>query len=258
MGHLERLVEAARSGAEERAADVPEAELVTLADDRAERRPFHEALTAPGISVICEFKRRSPSAGELAGNSADLAAVVASYEAGGAAAVSVLTEPTGFGGSLDDLAVARTATSLPILQKDFLVTERQVLEAAAYGADAVLLIVAALSDAELVALYRYARALDLDCLVETHSREELERALELDPRILGINNRNLDDLSVDLDTTFELLPDIPAGMTVVSESGISTRAEIERLLESGIDAALIGESVLASGDPESKLRELSV
>ena len=148
-----------------------------------------------------------------------MAEIVAAYERGGAAALSVLTDEAHFGGSLEDLRAAREASDLPILRKDFIVDPYQLYEAAVNGADAVLLIVAALHDDDLAELHELARALDLDCVVEVHDEHELERALELDADVIGINNRNLDDLSVDVATTLELMPDVPAGKTVVSESG---------------------------------------
>ena len=211
----------------------------------------------PGLSLIAEFKRRSPSAGRIARESADVAAQVAAYERGGAAAVSVLTDEAHFGGSLADLRAARAACGMPIIRKDFVVDPYQLYEAAVNGADAVLLIVAALADEELRSLYEEARSIDLDCLVEVHSAEELERALEAGAEAIGINNRNLDDGGVDIATTFELMPNVPAGKTVVAESGISGRDELEELERVGVDAVLIGTALMAAEDPEAKTRELT-
>jgi indole-3-glycerol phosphate synthase len=182
---------------------------------------------------------------------------VAAYERGGAAALSVLTDETHFGGSLADLRAARAASDLPIIRKDFIVDPYQLYEAAVNGADAVLLIVAALEDEELSSLYREARAIDLDCLVEVHDAEELERALEAGAEVIGINNRNLDEQTVDVATTYELMPDVPAGKTVVSESGISSRRELEELDRVGVDAVLIGGALMAAADPEGMARELA-
>ncbi len=210
----------------------------------------------PGLSLIAEFKRRSPSAGEIAA-SAKVAERVSAYERGGAAALSVLTDEPHFGGSLADLREARAACGMPILRKDFIVDRYQLYEAAVNGADAVLLIVRGLEDQELRALYDEARAIDLDCLVEVHDAEELERALEADAEVIGINNRNLDEQRVDIATTFELMPDIPAGKTVVAESGISGRAELEELERVGVDAVLIGGALMSAADPEAKTRELT-
>ncbi len=254
---MEQLIAAAREGVEARRRDLPQADLESQLSARAEDRPFNEALVRPGLSVIAEFKRRSPSAGQIAATDLDLAGQVQAYERGGAAALSVLTDETHFGGSLDDLRAARAACGLPIIRKDFIVDPYQLYEAAVNGADAVLLIVAALGDEELRSLRQEARSIDLDCLVEVHDDEELERALEAGAEVIGINNRNLDDMSVDIATTYELMPSVPAGKTVVAESGISSREELEELERVGVDAVLIGTSLMAGGDPEAKLRELA-
>jgi indole-3-glycerol phosphate synthase len=253
---MEQLIHAAREGVDARRSRVPQADLESRLHVRGEDRPFSEALTRPGLSLIAEFKRRSPSAGEISVD-ADVAGQVGAYERGGAAALSVLTDETHFGGSLDDLRAARAACDLPILRKDFIVDPYQLYEAAVNGADAVLLIVRALDDGRLRALYDEARGLDLDCLVEVHDGEELERALELDFDVIGINNRNLDEGTVDVATTYELMPDVPAGKTVVAESGISARAELEELERVGVDAVLIGGALMGAGDPEAKVRELT-
>jgi indole-3-glycerol phosphate synthase len=258
MSVLDDLVASTRKGVERRQAEVPLSELEAEVGRRGgeEGRPFSEALVRPGLSVIAEFKRRAPSAGEIRPD-ADVAEIVRAYERGGAAALSILTEEESFGGSLDDLRVAREASSLPILRKDFTVDPYQLYEAVASGADAVLLIVAALADKELGELYSAARALDLDCLVEVHDEGELLRALELGCDVIGINNRDLTDLSVNVETTHELMTDVPAGKTVVSESGISDRGELDALEEIGVDAVLIGEALLRANDPEAAVRELS-
>jgi indole-3-glycerol phosphate synthase len=256
VGIIEQLIEGAQEGVEARKRDLPQAELEARLSARGEDRPFQEALTRPGLSLIAEFKRRSPSAGEIAPG-ADIAAQVSAYERGGAAALSVLTDGPHFGGSLDDLRAARTAAGLPIIRKDFIVDPYQLYEAAVYGADAVLLIVRALHDRDLRALYEEARALDLDCLVEVHNAEELERALEVDAEVIGINNRDLDEQRVDIQTTFELMPDVPAGKTVVAESGISGREELMELDRVGVDAVLIGGALMKAPDPELKTRELT-
>ncbi len=185
------------------------------------------------------------------------AEVVAAYERGGAAALSVLTEERHFGGSLEDLRAAREATHLPILRKDFTVDEYMLVEAKALGADAVLLVVGAFRHADQLAeLYTTARSLDLDAIVEVSEPEELEVALEADVDVIGINNRNLEDFSVDTQRTYELLADVPAGKIVVSESGISTREQIEELERVGVDAVLAGSAVMAADDPERAVREL--
>jgi indole-3-glycerol phosphate synthase len=256
MSTLDHLVSAAREEVERRSADVSLDELSAQLADRGDDRPFSEALVRPGLSVIAEFKRRSPSHGEIRPG-AEVAGVVSSYERGGATALSILTEPRSFGGSLEDLREAREASSLPILRKDFIVDPYQLYEAAVGGADAVLLIVAALDDAALRLLHDEARGLDLDCLVEVHDEGDLERALELDCDVIGINNRNLRTLQVDLGTTPELLTDVPAGKTVVAESGYSTREEFEELERVGVDAVLVGERLMRAEDPEAAVRALT-
>ena len=253
---IEELVRAARAGAERRRAQTPLEELERRLADRPEQRPFREALTRPGLSVIAEFKRRSPSAGEIRAR-AEPGEIAQAYEEGGAAALSVLTDEPHFGGSLEDLIQARDACALPVLQKDFIVDRYQLYEAAVVGADAVLLIVAALELDELARLYDEARQLDLDVLVEVHQEKELEAALTFDAEVIGINNRNLDDFTVDVAATFELITDVPAGKTVVSESGIADRGTLEELERVGVDAVLIGEALMRSEDPAAKVRELT-
>jgi indole-3-glycerol phosphate synthase len=255
MGMIEELVGSARAGAERRRAEVPLEDLEGQLAERPEQRPFGEALVRPGLSVIAEFKRRSPSAGEIRAG-ATPAEIAREYEDGGAAALSVLTDAPHFGGSLEDLRDARAACALPVLQKDFTVDSYQLYEAAVAGADAVLLIVAALEQAQLAQLYDEARGLDLDVIVEVHKEEELETALTVDAEVIGINNRNLDDFTVDVGTTFELITDVPAGKTVVSESGIADRTTLEELERVGVDAVLIGEALMRADDPGTKLREL--
>jgi indole-3-glycerol phosphate synthase len=253
---IEQLIDGARRGVAERRNVVSQEDLAAQLAVRGEDRPFNEALTRPGLSLIAEFKRRSPSAGAIAAG-AVVADQVRAYERGGAAALSVLTDAEHFGGSLEDLREARAACDLPVIRKDFIVDPYQLYEAAANGADAVLLIVRALDDDDLRSLHEQARALDLDCLVEVHDGEELERALEAGAEVIGINNRDLDQQIVDLATTFELMPDVPAGKTVVAESGISGRDELAELERVGVDAVLIGGALMSAADPEAKTRELT-
>jgi indole-3-glycerol phosphate synthase len=253
---LEQLVNATRERLERRKRERPLAELEREVAERGEGRPFQEALIHPGTSLVAEYKRRSPSAGTIRDN-ATVTEIVHAYERGGAAALSILTEEDHFGGSLDDLKEARAATQLPILRKDFTVDPYQLYEARAAGADAILLVVGSLSDAELGRLYTETRALDLDALVEIHDEEELERALEFDVDVIGINNRDLTDFTVDLSRTFDLLADVPAGKTVVSESGIVYREQVEELERVGVDAVLVGETVMRAEDPELACRELT-
>jgi indole-3-glycerol phosphate synthase len=254
---LERIVAGTREDVRRRRAEIPLSALESALERRGDDRPFSEALTLPGVSVIAEHKRRSPSAGEIR-EGASVADVVLAYERGGAAAVSILTEERNFGGSLEDLREARAASALPILRKDFIVDRYQLYESAAAGADAILLIVAALEPRILAELHHEARALDLDVLVEVHDEEELDCALAvLDADVIGINNRNLSDFSVDIERTFELLADIPAGKTVVSESGFHSRAQLDELERVGVDGVLIGESLMRAPDPEAALRALT-
>jgi indole-3-glycerol phosphate synthase len=255
-GALEELVAGAREDVARRRTAVPLEELRAQLGTTGGARPFSEALVRPGLSLIAEFKRRSPSAGEIAAG-VDVTATVTAYERGGAAALSVLTDERNFGGTVDDLRAARAACSLPILRKDFIVDPYQLAEAAVNGADAVLLIVAALGDEDLALLYDEARALDLDCLVEVHNEPDLERALAIDAEVIGINNRNLHDLSVDIQRTHELITDVPAGKTVVSESGYERRDQLDELERIGVDAVLVGEALMRSGDPEGAVRELT-
>jgi indole-3-glycerol phosphate synthase len=254
---LERIVAGTREDVRRRRAEIPLSELQSALAGRGDDRPFSEALTLPGVSVIAEHKRRSPSAGEIR-EGASVAEVVLAYERGGAAAISILTEGKHFGGSLDDLREARSASALPILRKDFIVDPYQLYESAAAGADAILLIVAALDARVLAELHAEARSQDLDVLVEVHDEEQLTCALEvLDADVIGINNRNLADFSVDIARTFELLSDIPAGKTVVSESGFHAREQLDELERVGVDGVLIGESLMRAPDPEAALRALT-
>jgi indole-3-glycerol phosphate synthase len=257
MNALERIVAATREEVQRRRRDVPVEQLKARAAERSgERRPFASALARPGLSVIAEHKRRSPSAGVIREGVA-LEEVVGAYERGGAAALSILTEGPSFGGSLVDLQSAREASGLPLLRKDFVVDSYQVTEALAAGADAILLIVAALTDAELSTLYEAARAIGLAVLVEVHDAHELERAVAVGAEIVGVNNRDLTTLSVDTARTFELLAGVPAGTTVVAESGFRTRAELDELERAGVDAVLVGEALMRSPGIESACRVLA-
>lgn len=256
MTVLDRIVEATRDEVRRRRREVPAAELEARLGGR-EKRPFSEALIRPGVSVIAEHKRRSPSAGEIRAG-ATVTELVQAYERGGASALSILTEGPHFGGALEDLREAREASVLPILRKDFVLDPYQVYETAASGADAMLLIVAALEPSQLRDLHAQARELDLDVLVEVHSEEELECALEVvEADVIGINNRDLGDFSVDPQRTFDLLADVPAGKTVVSESGFRSRDQLDELERVGVDAVLVGESLMRSEDPEAACRALS-
>ncbi len=242
-----------------RRAELGAEPLERRARERAQSDPprgFAAALRRPGLSIIAEHKRSSPSAGVIREDLA-LEEVVSAYEAGGAAALSVLTEEASFGGSLGDLARARTTSRLPILRKDFIVDPYQVTEALAGGADAILLIVAALPPSQLAELHAQARSLGLDVLVEVHDARELEVAAGIAAPVIGVNNRDLTTLAVDTERTFALLADMPAGAVVVSESGWRTRAQLDRLDEAGVDAVLIGEALMRSSDVRAACRELT-
>jgi len=220
-------------------------------------RRFRDALRQHGVGVIAEFKRRSPSAGSLR-ESPNLVELVRAYQRGGAVAVSVLTEGPNFEGALEDLRVARGACELPLLRKDFIVDPYQLQEALAAGADAVLLIVAALSTDELASLHGAARSLGLDVLVEVHDSEELQRALSVGAEIIGVNNRDLRDFSVDVARTEALMQAMPEGVTVVSESGIASAEQVRRLGEHGVHAVLVGESLMRASDPAKAVANLTV
>jgi indole-3-glycerol phosphate synthase len=218
-------------------------------------RDFAAAIAGPPIKVIAEVKRASPSAGSIRA-AADPVATARSYAAAGASAVSVLTDHRYFSGSLEDLVAVRGAVGLPILRKDFTVDAFQVYEARAAGADAVLLIAGAIPAADLASLARLAGDLELTALVEVHSEQDLDDALSIGPRVVGINNRDLRTLQTDLETTHRLRPRIPAGITVISESGIATPGDVADVARAGIDAILVGTSLMASPDPGAHLRAL--
>ncbi|HEV3034530.1 MAG TPA: indole-3-glycerol phosphate synthase TrpC [Solirubrobacteraceae bacterium] len=253
---LDRIIAETREELERRKRERPleEGSLARARRPAGERR-FRDALNTPEIGVIAEFKRRSPSAGALR-ERPDLAEIVSAYERGGAVAVSVLTEGPNFDGALEDLGAARAVCELPLLRKDFIVDTYQLYEALIAGADAVLLIVAALETAELAELHDAARALGLDVLVEVHDRRELHSALELGADIVGVNNRDLRDFSVDLARTEALMDEMPAGVTVVSESGIAGAEQVRRLHERGVSAVLVGETLMRSEDPAASLEAL--
>ena len=208
-----------------------------------------------GVGVIAEVKRRSPSAGEIRGD-LDAATCGRAYAAGGAAAISVLTDEAYFGGSLDDLAAVAHAVAVPVLRKDFIVDELQLLEARMAGASIVLLIVRALAPAALGALAAAARGLGLATLVEVHEEGELDLALSVAPSAVGVNSRNLATYAVDLATAERLVAAVPPGVLAVAESGVETRADVERLAAAGADFVLVGTSVVRSPDPAAAVRAL--
>jgi indole-3-glycerol phosphate synthase len=234
-----------------------ERSLASLQRDAAAQAPargFRRALHAAGTAVIAEIKRASPSQGAIVA-SADAATTAKAYAQGGARALSVLTEPHYFGGCLQDLVDARTAVSLPLLRKDFVVDPYQIVEARAAGADAVLLIVATLGEA-VAEFLAAARETGVDALVEVHDRAELEIAIRCGAETIGINNRNLKDLSIDLAVTERLVRHIPPGIVVVAESGVDGQADFDRMRRAGADAVLIGSALMRGGDPGAALARL--
>ena len=222
-------------------------------------RPPHrlrDALVSDGVNIIAEFKRRSPSKGMIRAD-ADLTQIVSAYKAGGAVAISVLTEEDYFSGSLDDLRAVKKLVDLPVLRKDFIFDEYQVYESAAAGADALLLIVAALQDEVLIRLRRLTEdELGMDALVEVHTREEMQRAINCGATLIGVNNRNLHTFEVSLATSISLAADVPTETVLISESGLKTAADLARLRAAGYHGFLIGESLMRSENPEAALHDL--
>ncbi len=218
-------------------------------------RDFDAALSGGAPALIAEIKRASPSAGTIAAG-ADPIAQAAAYEDAGASAISVLTEPHHFAGSLDDLAAARRAVALPVLRKDFIVDPSQVLQSRAWGADALLLITAAVSDDELSALLSATAELGMGCLVETHGEDDLERALSSGAQIVGVNARDLETLEVDTERAMALLRRIPSDRVSVMESGIRSRADVAAAVEAGASAILVGETLMRAHDPRSAVYDL--
>ena len=231
------------------------AELQTRLAQRSPTRSLWHALDQDGVGVMAEIKRRSPSAGLFA-RDVDPSAWAARYQAGGAIAISVLTDEPFFGGAHADLAAARAATELPILQKDFVITDYQIFEAAAFGADAVLLITGLTLDQDLRAQIELVHRLQMEALVEVHTEEEVDQALLAGARIIGINNRNLREFTTDLAVTEELCKLIPEEITVVSESGVHVAHDVERLAAAGVSGVLVGESIMTAEDPLAQLRML--
>ena len=250
MSVLDDIVAGVRADLAERQALVSDADLRALVADADPPRDPMPAFRSNGLSVIAEVKRRSPSKGDLA-DIPDPAALARSYAAGGADAISVLTEARRFNGSLDDLRAVRAAVDTPLLRKDFIVTGYQLLEARAAGADLVLLIVAALDDATLARLHDEARALGLTVLVEVHDEREIERALAVGAELVGVNARNLKTLAVDPDTFGRLTGLVPEGVVQVAESGIAGPADAARYAAEGADAVLVGEALVKDGDPSA-------
>lgn len=248
MSVLDEIVVGVREDLAVRQASVGESELRELISARPPALDPMPAFRGPGLSVIAEVKRRSPSKGDLAAIP-DPAALAGAYARGGADAISVLTEQRRFSGSLEDLRAVRAAVETPLLRKDFLVTEYQVLEARAAGADLVLLIVAALDDATLRGLHDLARGLGMTVLVEVHDEAETERAIALGAELVGVNARNLRTLEVDPEVFGRLAGLLPAEVVKVAESGITGTADAARYAAQGADVVLVGEALVKDGDP---------
>ncbi|MXG88511.1 indole-3-glycerol phosphate synthase TrpC [Nocardioides flavescens] len=256
MSVLDDIVAGVRDDLARRQEEVSEADLrAALADVDPPRDPM-PALRGAGSSVIAEVKRRSPSKGALA-DIPDPASLAARYAAGGAAAISVLTEERRFGGSLADLRAVRAAVDTPLLRKDFTVEPYQVLEARAHGADLVLLIVAALDDDTLRRLHDLAGELGLAALVEVHDEAETGRAVALGAELVGVNARNLKTLEIDPDAFGRLAPLVPDDRVKVAESGIFAPADVERYVGEGARAVLVGEALVKDGDPEAAVRAMT-
>src|SRR5918995_3911840 len=253
MSFLDELLASTRKRVEELSAVVSEEALEQRITAAEAPRGFAATLDGDDIALIAEVKRASPSKGDLREdlNPRELAAA---YRSGGASAISVLTEPDRFRGSMEDLGAVREA-GLPVLRKDFIIDPFQVFESRAWGADALLLIVRALGD-EMGSLYRSAVLLGLDVLVGGFDESDLERALALDPELIGINHRDLTTFEVDPDRTAKLAPLIPDGCTIVALSGVEEHAEVEALRSAGADAVLVGESLVRAPDPAAKIAEL--
>jgi len=256
---LEKILAVTREKVAARRRVVDLGEMCDTADAmRSQRgeRMLSKAISQTGrTNVIAEIKRASPSKGTI-NETIDVAETACRYESGGAAAISVLTEEQFFNGSLDDLITARKVTSLPILRKDFTVDEFQIYEAAAAGADAILLIVAALRSEDLIDLQTLARELQIDALVEVHTFDELEVAARIGATLIGVNNRNLRTFDVSLDVSRELIKHRPSGALMIAESGISSREQIDELKLLGFDGFLVGESLMRANDARQSLEAL--
>ena len=240
-----------------RALELTRVDLARNAERTGSAPSLRNALIGPHVALLAEVKRRSPSKGLIAG---ELAAVsqASAYARGGAAGVSILTEPAHFGGSIDDLTECRAHVPLPVLKKDFHVQPIQLLEARALGASAALLIARALSPARLGQMMRYAEALELEVLVEVRDEEELARALGEGATMIGVNNRNLETLEIDPGTSDRLIPLIPAGVVAIAESGVRGRPDVERYAAVGAHAVLVGSSLSAAADPAAATRSLTL
>ena len=252
---LDEIVAGVREDLADAVSATPAALIEQLARDAPPALDAEAALRRPGLALIAEVKRASPSKGALA-DIADPAALAADYEAGGAAAVSVLTERRRFGGSLDDLDAVRHAVRIPVLRKDFMVEDYQLFEARAHGADLILLIVAALAQDDLVRMQQLARDLGMTALVEVHDEDETARAVDAGATVIGVNARNLKTLAVDPDTFGRLAPLVPDTCVKVAESGVSGPADAARFAGEGADAVLVGEALVRGSAPRQAAHDL--
>ena len=255
MSVLDEILEGVRADLAERQRNVSLEQLKDMA--RRQQSPLDAlaALKADGVSVIAEVKRASPSRGAMA-DIADPAALAGEYEAGGARVISVLTEQRRFGGSLEDLAAVRRAVQVPVLRKDFIVSSYQLWEARAYGADVVLLIVAALEQSALVSLVERAQSIGMLPLVEVHADEELDRAIDAGATVIGVNARDLGTLEVDRSVFTRLAPRVPEGIVKIAESGVRGPHDLLQYAAAGADAVLVGESLVTGKDPRAAVADL--
>ena len=253
MSVLDSIIEGVREDLAARR--LPLSQIHEAMENAAKPLDAHAFLSQSEMNVIAEVKRSSPSKGSLAAIT-DPASLAEQYQEAGAAAVSVLTERRRFGGSLEDLDAVRKRVTIPVLRKDFMVDEYQFLEARAHGADIVLLIVAALSKSQLRDFYDLATELGMASLIEVHTAQELESAMDIEPRIIGVNSRNLKTLDVDSAAFADLIPRIPSDVIRVAESGIATRSDVEFAQNAGATAILVGETLVKSGNPISAMQEL--
>ncbi|MDO8567300.1 MAG: indole-3-glycerol phosphate synthase TrpC [Dehalococcoidales bacterium] len=252
---LDQIVARKKEAVEQAKRKMPLSELKRRIALRSPPLDFSGALKGSGTRLIAEIKKASPSKGLLCPDFRPVE-LARAYAEGGAAAISVLTEVNYFQGSLDHLAAVRQAVKLPLLRKDFIFDPYQVYESAAFNADALLLIVAILTQEQLKELLALSHSMDLRCLVEAHNEKEVKRALDAGAKIVGINNRDLATFKVDINTTAKLKPLIPAGHTVVSESGIHSRGDVEKLKGWGVNAVLDGQALVTAGDVRARLKEL--
>jgi len=253
--YLKAILETKKREVEEAKERLSMSEIVKKAENLPPVRSMRDALSSKKGAIIAEIKRRSPSRGLLA-DGIDPAGLARLYEENGAKAISVLTDRAYFGGNGDDLTAARGAVKLPILRKDFIIDPYQIYESRLMGADCVLLIADILDKETLLSFLARAAYLGMECLVEVHSRDSLSKAINVGAKLVGINNRDLNTFSVDIRTTLKLSPLLPAGTTVVSESGIKSYRDIEVLLKAGVDAFLVGETLVTAADPGKALRAL--